>query len=369
MILLRYFAKEVYTTLIATTLVLLLVFISNQFILYLSRAAAGGIPVRTVMQLMSLQVPLLLGYLLPLSLFLGILLAYGRFYVDNEMLILSACGMSKARLLGITLTFSSLAVILIAVLMIWVEPILAWYRDHIFAEAAAASPLETVIPGRFQTIAGKWSVYIGDVSVDHSHLRDLFVAKMPDPATPKEPWMIVSATGGQEWRNPKTGDRFMVLKDGYRYSGTPGQKDFQAVKYGSYGVRIEEGKLHINKDAEFMSTSELWQRRHKDPAASGELQWRFTMPISAFILAFLAVPLSRVRPRKGRYAKILPAMLIYVVYADLIFVADAAIEKNSSVFSKFGLWGIHIVMLLLAIGLMTYFVGWQQIKLLLRIKK
>lgn len=358
MILLRYFAKEVYTTLIATTLVLLLIFISNQFILYLSRAAAGGIPVRTVMQLMSLQVPLLLGYLLPLSLFLGILLAYGRLYVDNEMLVLSACGLSKGRLLAITLTFSSLAVIFIAVLMVWVEPVLAWYRDHIFAEAAAASPLETVIPGRFQTIAGKWSVYIGDVSVDHSQLNDLFVAKMPD--SPTAPWTIVSAAGGKEWRDPKSGDRFMVLKDGYRYAGIPGHKDFQVVKYGQYGVRIEEGKLHINKDAEFMSTKELWQKRKTDAQAAGELQWRFTMPISAFILAFMAVPLSRVRPRKGRYAKILPAMLIYIVYADLIFVADAAIEKNN--LNSYGMWGIHGLMLLVALALMLYFVGWEQIK-------
>lgn len=358
MIIFRYLTKEVYATLLAATTVLLLIFISNQFIHYLNQAASGGIPVRTVMQLMSLQVPLLLGYLLPLSLFLGILLSYGRLYVDNEMTVLAACGVSKKQLFWMTIGFSSVIAVIVAILMLLVEPKLAWYRDHIFAEAAAASPIETVLPGRFQTLGdGKWVFYVANISRDRKQLDDVFVAKLPAAGTESQPWTVVSAGGGHEWIDPNTGDQFMVLTNGYRYLGIPGQKDFQIVQYDQYGVRVQTGKFHIDEDAEFMPIQELWKRRKTDREAAGQLQWRFTMPVSALILAMLAVPLSQVQPRKGRYARLLPAILIYIIYADLIFVGEAAIERGKLAPAP-GLWLVHGLILTLALILLGFYFNW-----------
>lgn len=364
MIIFRYLTREVYATLLAATFILLLIFISNQFIHYLGRAASGGMPIRAVMQLMSLQVPLLLGYMLPLALFLGILLAYGRLYVDSEMTVLSACGTSKWQLLGITLSFSTVVAILVAILMLWVEPKLAWYRDQVFAQAAVASPIETIFPGQFQTLGdGKWVIYVGNISRDRTELQDVFVAKMPDAVVVSkgQPWTIVSAEKGQQWLDSKTGDQFMVLDKGYRYLGTPGQKDFQIVDYDQYGVRIETSKLRMKKEAEFMPTSELWKKRKTDKDAAAELQWRLTMPMASLILAFMAVPLSHVRPRKGRYAKIIPAILLYIIYADLIFVGEAAIQKGSLPPLP-GLWLVHFLMFFIALILMAYFIGWHELK-------
>lgn len=360
MIIFRYLAKEVYATLLATTFVLILIFISNQFIHYLSQAATGGLPVKAVMKLMSLQVPLLLGYMLPLGLFLGIMLAYGRLYVDNEMTVMAACGLSRLQLLNMTLGFSFIVAMLVALLMLWLEPHMAWYRDHIFAEAAVASPIETIFPRRFQTIGdGKWVVYVGDVSRDRKELQDVFVAHIPD--TPALPWTVVSAAGGHASINPTTQDQFINLTKGYRYLGIPGHKDFQVVQYDLYGVRIQPGKLHMKNETEVLPTLELWQKRHSDRLAATELQWRFAMPIAAFILAFLAVPLSQIRPRRGRYAKILPALLIYIVYADLILVSQAAVE-NSKLAPFPGLLWVHSGMLLLAFVLTAHFLGWLNFK-------
>jgi len=69
MIIFRYFAKEVLTTLSALTCILLLIFLSNQFVQYLTRAASGNIPVDVVLRLMMLEIPNLLGLLLPLGFF------------------------------------------------------------------------------------------------------------------------------------------------------------------------------------------------------------------------------------------------------------------------------------------------------------
>jgi lipopolysaccharide export system permease protein len=360
MIIFRYLTKEVYATLLAATFVVLLVVIANQFINYLGRAAAGGLPMKAVMQLMSLEMPVLLGYLLPLALFIGILLAYGRLYTDHEMTVLFSCGFSKTKLLVMTLLLSSFIAIIIAVLTLWVEPKLAWYRDRVFAEAAIASPIETVLPGRFQTLnRGQWVFYVGSVSRDHTSLQDVFVAKSPDVANPT--WTIVSAQGGHSWIDPKTGDHFIVLTNGHRYTGLPGERDFQVAQYEQYGMRVQTGNLYIPDQTEFTPTTTLWKERHHNRDAATELQWRLTMPLAAMILAWLAVPLSHIKPRKGRYAKLLPAILIYVVYADLIFVIQAAVKKGSMPPLPGMLW-IHGAMALLALILTEYFIGWQSIK-------
>ncbi|QLH42731.1 MAG: LPS export ABC transporter permease LptF [Coxiellaceae bacterium] len=325
MIVFRYLTKEVYATILATTIILLLILISNQFIHYLNRAAAGGLPPRAVMQLMSLQVPLLLGYLLPLGLFLGILLAYGRMYVDNEMTVLSACGFSKAQLIATTLGFSVFIAIMVAFLTLWLQPKLASYRDHIYAQAAAASPLETLFPGRFVTLdSGRWVLYVEDVTRDRRSIGNVFVAKMPDQLG--EPWTIVSANAGHQMTDKETGDEFLVLTDGSRYTGVPGQNDFQIVNYKQYGVRIQVAQPKMRQQAEQLPTIQLWQKRN-DIEAAAELQWRLAMPVATIILALLGVAMSRVRPRYGRFANLLPAILLYVVYADLIFVSQAAIQK------------------------------------------
>lgn len=356
MILLRYLTKEVYATALATTFLLLVIFICNQFVHYLGRAAGGSIPIKAVMQLMSLEVPFLLGFLLPLALFVSIFLVYGRLYVDNEMTVLAACGFSKGQLLSITLAFSTIVAGIVAIVMLWIEPQLAWYRDHIFAEAAAASPIETLFAGQFQTLDhGQLAVYVGDISRDRKLLKDVFVAKMPDNlGQANAPWMIISAAGGHEWIYPSTGDRYMVLTDGYRYIGTPGQKDFQIASYQNYGIRIESSKAQMDKEAEFMSTADLWKVRKQDRAAAAELQWRLTMPVSTLLLALIALPLSRVRQRTGRFARIAPGIILYVIYADLIFVAQAAVQKGT--ISPFpGIWWVHGGFLVLAVMLLIYY--------------
>lgn len=367
MIISRYLTKEVYATLLATTFILLLIFISNQFIHYLNQAASGGLPVRAVMQLMSLQVPLLLGYLLPLGLFLGILLAYGRLYVDQEMTVLAANGVSNAQLLRITLGFSTLIALVVSFLMLWVEPQLAWYREHIFAEAAVASPFETIFPQRFQGLAdGQWVFYVNDVSRDRLNLQEVFAAKTPTSANPA--WTIVSSDSGHQWMNPTTGDQFLALTSGYRYTGIPGQRNFQIVKYQEYDIRVQTQKLRMPKEVEYLSTWELWKRRHQDPLAATELQWRLTMPTATLILALLAVPLSQVRPRQGRYAKLLPAILFYIIYADLIFVTEAAMQHGKMPIFP-GLWAIHLGMLVIALICIASWVGWKRVFFLLRNRK
>src|SRR6185312_11366482 len=102
-IIFQYLAKEVLLTLLALTSILLLIFMSNQLVIYLNRAASGIIPGMLVMKLMILELPQLLGLLLPLGFYFALLLAYGRLYAEYEMTVLKACGFSHGQLLKYSL--------------------------------------------------------------------------------------------------------------------------------------------------------------------------------------------------------------------------------------------------------------------------
>lgn len=360
MIIFRYLVKEVYGTMLATTGVLLLILISNQFVHYLGQAAAGMVPVHTVMQMMSLQVPLLLGLLLPLGLFLGILMAYGRLYTDNEMTVLSACGFSKARLLGYTLIFAALVAVVVAILMLWLQPKMEWYKRYVLQEAAQSSPLERIFPNQFVSLdGGKIVFYANSLSTNRKQLQQVFIAQPPSGAS--KLWNVVAADAGQQWIDPQTHDRFVVFNNGNRYTGVPGSRDFQIVNFASYGVRIQQAVLPPSKNPAAMNTVALWQQSHGHPDLEAELQWRISLPLSVFILTLLAVPLSYVRPRQGRFAQLIPALLLYIVYADFLFMGQAWLQKGV-VNPVIGMWWVHGLMLIIAAAILLRYFGWGQVR-------
>ena len=361
MIVFRYLTREVYAPMLATTAVLLLILICNQFIHYLGDTASGGLTVRALMLIMSLQIPLLLGFMLPLGLFLGILLAYGRLYVDNEMTVLFACGLSRAKLLGITMGFSCVVMVVVGVLMLWVEPKMAWYRDHAMDQAAAASPLEKIFPGRFETLmGGRMVLYAERLSRDKKRMENVFVAVAPKREDAGQPWNVVAAGEAKEVRDPKTHQQFLEFSNGYRYIGAPGKKQFQMMQYDKYGVHIPAPDFVMGNDVDSLPTLALWKKSKHSNEAAAELQWRFALPISVLLLAMVAVPLSRVQPRRGRYAQLIPAMLIYIVYADLMFVAQAWIQ-NGKISAALGMWWVHGFLLLVGLLLLGRYFGWRQI--------
>lgn len=364
MIIARYFAREVYTTVAVVTSVLLLIFLSNQFVRYLGMAAAGKISGLIVLKIIALQIPYILGLLLPAGLFLSILLAYGRMYVDNEMTVLKACGMSTARLITITLKYSLVIMLIVATMSLYISPQLKNYQAHLQTVSQADTLIQTLVPGRFHVAGnGKQVYYIEKISRNQHKAKNIFVAVQKDRKNKQgqiQPpiWNIVSAQSGYEANYNEQGepieeggDSFIVAVNGHRYSGVPGEKNFQLVKFGKYGMRLDESKGQVKIQSEAMDNKTLWQNRYVDKHAIAELQWRLSMPLSVPVLAFLAVPLSQVPPRKGRYARLLPSILIYSIYANLLFVAkDWLVHGKISPY--IGVWWLHASLFTLAVFLL-----------------
>ncbi len=358
MILSRYLTREVFGSLCAVTFVLLLIFMSNQLVRYLSYAASGKLAANILLQLLGFEVPYLLALLLPLGLYLGIILAYGRMYADNEMSVIQAGGISEIRLMGITSLLTLFVTIVILILTVWINPLIMLKKEHTMTEGMSAeNVLATLMPGRFQASSdGKRVVYVEYISRNRKAADNIFYADQVKPATPDNlsgTWSVVSAAHGYQVKDHSNKQSFLVAEQGYRYEGVPGQNDYKIAQFKKYSVQIPEvivGNKH--QETESIPTSQLWKDYAK-PTYAAELQWRLATPLSAFLLSLLAIPLSHVQPRQGRYSAILPAILIYILYINLLFVARNWIEQKF-IPASVGLWGVHSILFVVVLGVIFF---------------
>ena len=362
----RYLSKEIFKTLLATTFILLIIFITNQFGHYLNDAATGKLTVKAVMKIMSLQIPLLLGYLLPLSLFLSGLFVLGRMSIDHEVIVLTACGVSRSQIVVMIMILATFIVLVEGWLMLLVDPQIEWYRTRILSKALATTSLSKIIPRRFQALGNDGKVfYASSISNHYKRMAHVFLAESEQTKGKKELWSFVLAAEASECKACNSAN-FVFLKNGFRYVGIPGDLKFSVMKFGQYNIRIDSPQMNISEKVQAIPTTELWRLSKTNLKAAAELQWRLTMPISIWIFTLLLVSLSENFPRKGKFAQILPAVLIYIVYANLMFLGRAWIEIGV-VRPIIGLEWINGSLLLLACALFFFKSHWwHRLRLSLR---
>ncbi|KGP64200.1 permease [Legionella norrlandica] len=358
MIIFRYLAKEVFLTLIALTAILVLIFMSNQFIQYLNRAASGSIPGFIIMKLMMLELPNLMGLLLPLGFYVALLLAYGRLYAESEMTILRACGYGPKQLLMHSFIMASIVLVIVGAVMIWASPVIAVERTKLIRSTGIKTLIQTIMPGRFHAInSGQQIFYVQAMNRDHSQAEQIFMAKHTVQGN-QLLWDILWADKAFAKANPKTGEEYIVLENGKEYQGIPGHADYQIAEFASYQSKLPHPTVVMNDDARTAKTSTLWPFNNPDLKKAAELQWRVSIPLMVLTLTLVAVPLSRVNPRSGKYSKLLPAIIIYIFYANFIFVSRDAIATGKIPW-WIGMWWVHLVIAILGI----VFIWRNQVKL------
>lgn len=334
---------------LAVTAILLLIIMSGRFIKYLAEAATGELAADVLFIIMGYRLPGFLELILPLGLFLGILLSYGRLYLDSEMTVLSACGMSTRRLVVYTMIPALVVTAVVGVLSIQVSPWGAAKVEDIFRAQDARTEFDTLIPGRFQELgAGGRVTYTEKLTQDRKRMENVFISQRMEKKKGEKPELILLvAESGTQYIDEITGSHFLLLENGYRYDGNPGDPEYRITRYEKYGVKIPkptERKARVK--AELKPTAEL--AGSSKPEDIAQLQWRLSLPLLVPIITLIAIPLSRVNPRQGRYLRLLPSIFLYMGYLILLTTTRTGIE-DGKLSPQVGLLWVHI--LFLAIGL------------------
>ena len=363
MIVFRYLAREVFFTMLVVTMVLLVISMGGRVIAYLQDAASGMFTKDVLFALIAFRIPDLLEIILPVSFFLGIMLGYGRLYLDSEMVVLEACGMSPTRLMWLTLFFSLFVATAVASLSLWIRP---WAQSEIGKIREAQESLtefDLLIPGRFQTMSdGERVTYTEELSRQGTEMNNVFVVNQPADRQGNPRADIILAETGHQTVDEQSGDLFLVFLNGTRTTGTPGDARYRLVEYEEYGQLIERQhkKRPQRRTAvptrELMGSDVLWR--------VSEFQWRVSIIMLVPIAALMAIPLCQVNPRKGRFAHLVPGMILIFLYLVLLSVSRAAVDKGQ-IPSNVGLWWVHLLYVFIVVALfktraLLFDLGWRK---------
>ena len=347
MIIERYLGREVLRTCAAVLAVLVLVYAADRFTRILSDAAAGAVSPNLIVQILGLKLAEKLPVLLPLALYLAVLISLGRLYRDSEVVAFGAGGIGLWRLsrgiFWIVAAFSLAG----AALSLFVSPNMASLRTVLLEEARHQAENRSFVPGRFKEFGGGDQViYVEAVDSESGRMSDVFVRVHK----PHRQYVLVSGAAYQLVR-PENGTRYMVLEDGWRYAGLPGDAVFSVTRFERHAVRVEaQPRETLAGGRRMLATATLIGSG--DRAHLVELQRRISAAVSIVVLGMLAVPLARTTPREGRYGKLFVAVVVYFLYTNALSIAENLVERGM-VPDLVGVWPVHLAMMLLTVALIV----------------
>jgi lipopolysaccharide export system permease protein len=338
----RYILREVILAWLLVTGVLLVILLAYQVVGVLERAAANQFPPGVVLELVWLGALQYLSILLPVGLLLGVVLAFGRLYADSEMAAALACGAGPA---NVYLPVVLLA-LLVAAGLAWLTLVLAPQATEqalsLRQQAVRAGQFAPIAAGKFRAFGGGTAVvYAQSVNPDGT-LHNVFVERNHGA--------IVQVALAERARHSVTADgltHILTLYDGERFEGVPGSAEFRIVRFAEHTVPVQvPASADVVRTLEALPTATLLASAK--PGERAELHWRLAMPLMCVVLALVAVPLARLKPRQGRYARVWLAVLIYLLYSNLISVGKVWIARGTAP-QWLGLWWTHVAVVLLAL--------------------
>ncbi len=302
---------------------------------YLVQLAAKGIlPNDAINTLLGFNMVKFLPMILSLSIFLSVLLTLSRWHRDSEMVIWFSSGLGLNSWVRPILNFAIPVIGIIMLLSLWVMPWATQKGQDYTAQLKSRDELSSISPGVFKESNSGDRVYFVE-SFDElgNVVKNIFVQSTQHQKT----GVVVASLGSRE--KTKNGDNFLVLEHGRRYEGKPSSAEVSTTEFERYAIRVQTKEAAPEPHTmQASSTKELLQESSAGNKA--ELQWRLAIPISALVLVLLAIPLSFVDPRAGRSLNLIFAIVIYVIYNNIISIFQAWISQGR-LNAMIGLWPVH----------------------------
>jgi len=345
----RSLARELTTTTLAVAFIFVALFMVVSLVKILAKAAAGSFPAKFVFIMLGLQTVEVLSLMLPLAFYIGLLLTLGRWYRDNEMTVLAACGIGLTQLLRPVLVMAASFAVVIALLSFYLAPIASTLIARIKQDDTSRYEAAAIAPGIFNEISrspgNDGGVYYVE-SMDRGGLMHQVFAATSHLGRQG----VLVARNGREIQDPAGNDRFLELSNGVRYDGVPGQGDYRIIDFERYLIRIELPVPTVRRTTYHgMSSAQLL--RDPTPGARAEWHWRVSKPVTLIVLTLFALVFAHSHPRQGRYLSLFVAIIAYFLYSNLLGIGDAML-KRGRLPGGVGLWWVHL--LFIVAGLLLF---------------
>lgn len=343
MIISRSLIQEVLRTAVVVTVIVISIFLILRIMGFLSQAAEGIIPVDAILQLVFLKMIAYLDVMIPLMFYIALIMVLGRWYKDNEMAVLASAGVSLFDLLKPICVLAALMTGLVALFSFFLTPLALQKGYEIENDYRQSSEISGVVPGIFvESKTGQAVYFVEKYNKKEDYYENVFVYKN---AFDREG--VVVSNQAYQVIDSKTGDEFLILKNGTRYEGTPGTAEYRVIDYEVYALRIESKKKPLSV-LPIRARGNEEVRYSEDPRLRGEWYWRIAKVMLVPVLAIFGLALSFVDSRRGKSPGIIIAFLVYFIYSNL-FTYSVALVKKGQVNSGAAIWAVHVLFFLLAL--------------------
>ena len=348
MIFRRSLVRELTATAFGLFVVLLAILFTNLVLRLLARAAGGTVAPEGLLALLGFNALFYFNILLSVTVFVTVLLTLSRWYRDSEMIVWFTSGQGLTSCLRPILWFGAPFYVAILVLSLYLSPWAEQRKLEYERQLESRDEIALVTPGLFREFRrANLVVFVESINSFDGTIRNVFLHSVDDG---KDSTTVARSGTLQVAAN---GDRFIVLSDGRRYEGKPGDADYRVIEFGTLGRRIEPAELRtLPTSTKAIPTSVLIAVG--GPVENAELFWRLSVPISSLVLTLLAVPLAYVNPRIGRSFNLIAAAFVYMLYSNCLNIVQSFIAQEKIAFLP-GLVLPHAI----AIGIVLALYGHQ----------
>ena len=332
MILRRYMTQQVAANTAIVLLFLMALMLGGRLIRYFGIAAEGRLDVGLLFAIIGYNIPTFLELILPLSFFIALMLVLGRMYVDHEMSVLFASGISRGRLTRLMIPLITGLFVFQMGISLLAKPWGLSNSEQIWQTQSLGSLLDLVRPKTFIS-SGNYHLYVDEFDKEKRELKNLYVVQQQTDKSGKiaKNDVIITATRAYQVPSKDTDSSMQLdLFQGRRYEFGTNNAKYNQASFEKYRITLEKpaSEKITETNVETQTTAKLLAHTQK-PEVKAELGYRFTMPWLIIIAAMLATPLAQVRPRQGRWLRLLPSVLIFASCAISIISLRTAIGKES----------------------------------------
>lgn len=335
--------KDLARNFVATAAVILTIVMTIMLIRTLGQASRGVVNPSEVLLIMGFSLLSHLSTVLVLSLFISVISTLSRMYSDSEMVIWLCSGRSVAAFVPSLLRFAWPILLTISLLALFAWP---WSNQQIHElryRYEKRNDVERVAPGRFQeSSGGKRVFFIDKDSPDQNTGTNVFIATSDEGVQTT----TTARSGRIEWRDR---DRWLALERGEQWVNEASTGLTRWTRFAHFDLLVSESAASGSGSTASRMVDSLALLRQPSPLHMGELSWRLGLGLSALTFTLLALPLAAVNPRRGRSYQYLFALLVFVLYYNLVNVGQNWIAQGRL---GFGTWmlSLHGVSLTLTIA-------------------
>lgn len=328
-----YIIREISSLFLLGIVIFTMVLLMGRLITLTDLVVSRGVPLADVSRMIMYLIPSFLVFTIPMAFLLAVLLSFGRFSADNEIVVIKASGVSLLQIMPPVIACALVAVLL----ALGASTIGVPWGNSAFRDLS----IQVVKQNITATIREKifWDDIPGVVMYTDHYDEGTHALKgviIHDGRNQDQPMTIFARDGVVSTAPGSQALQLSLYGGSIHMAGTGGL--YRLVHYGEYVMTVGEkgSSTSVSRNEPDMWLSEL-QHQIDDPGTSeknrlklqAEFHSRFTFPCASLVFAILAVPLGIQNRRSGKSGGFTISIVIILSYYVLMSVGRTLAEKGT----------------------------------------